>query len=121
MSFLAGKNATFTLGGINLKIIDGSINDETASDDMTNNQSAGWFQPVGTIQKITIDVTVAADTSIPQTFNSGSTQSCSSGNGTFKSFSGSAFIDSINYKSMDVKGGYKYSIKATNDGAWTIT
>ena len=122
-TYLAGKNATATIGGVTFEVMDGSIDEEIGDDEVTNLKSGGFYEEVMTIKKATLSGLqlvynganvpawgVGSQVSVTISIPSGSSFSCTTTN-----------IKKISRKYITAKGAYKFTVDAVTTGTYTMT
>lgn len=70
-TFIPCMGATLTVDSVSLTILDGTIKESVEVDDFTNNLGGGWGEDLGTVRRLTFDLTVAQVDGTPPTFTVG--------------------------------------------------
>jgi hypothetical protein len=119
--YLGMTGASVTLDGTTLAVIDGSYTIEAMSDEMTNTTSAGWFEDVNTINKVTGDMTLAYKTANLPTYVEGSVYTLISSVTSGPYLSGNVRLNKVKYPGVSPKQGVKLEVSWTNQGPMTRT
>lgn len=119
-TYEAGMNATCQVNGTAISVEDCSYTVEQDVDEMTNNQSGGWHEDVGTIKKANGSIKAIYRGTSPPAFDAGDIVTLAIALTSGPGISGNARVKKVS-KKLTVKGGVKYDFDWTSQGAMTIT
>lgn len=119
-TYLAGLNATATINGTAYAIEDGSFSVEIDTEEMTNNQSGGWYEDVGTIQKANGTLKLIYKSGTPPAFANGGIYPFAIAIPNGMSIAGNARLKKRSNR-LTVKGGVKFDLEWHSQGAMTLS
>jgi hypothetical protein len=119
-TYLAGKNSTLLLDGVQLKVEAGVLNLTIGVDEVTNNFSGGYYEDVDTIKKATVSgMRCVYDGDAPPTFEAGDLKPCVLSIPGGPSLTGTFRVGSMAIPLMDVKAAIHYSFDLTSQSTYT--
>lgn len=122
-TYLADKNATLTIAGATVPVMDGSWDEEIGDDEMTNLKSGGFYEEVMTIKKSTFSgIKVAYDAGAVVSWGVGSSVAASIAiSGGTCAWSGTLNIHKVSRKMLNPKGGFTFTFDGVATGSYTTT
>lgn len=120
-TYLAGKDATVTINTVAMAVEDGSYDTTSATDEVTNLNTAGFYSSVNTIKKATGNLKCIYDGDAPPDFDEGDTITMAIVIPSGPGLSGSFKVTKMSYPTVKPDAAVKYSFDFESNGTYTKT